>query len=115
MEFCQCNIINEENVSLGRKLLIENEISNDLAALFKLFGDPTRIKILHLLSITEMCVCDIASVLDMTQSAISHQLRVLKQGKLVRYRKDGKVVYYALDDEHVREMLTQGLNHITHE
>jgi len=114
MDTCQCNVINTEHVSLGKKILMDEMVAIDLADLFKVFGDPTRIKILHLLTKTELCVCDIASVLDMSQSAISHQLRVLKQAKLVKYRKDGKVVYYSLDDNHVHTMITQGLDHVSH-
>lgn len=114
MDVCQCNVINEERVVLGIEKLMSQDLATDVSSLFKLFGDPTRVKILHLLSVTEMCVCDIAHVLDMSQSAISHQLRVLKQGKLVKNRKDGKIVYYSLDDEHVHKILTQGLDHVIH-
>lgn len=88
------------------------ELLYDLAELFKVFGDTTRIKILCALFEAEMCVCDIAALLGMNQSAISHQLRVLKQARLVKYRKDGKVVYYSLDDEHVKHIFGQGLVHI---
>jgi len=77
------------------------------------FGDTTRIKILYALFASEMCVCDIAALINMTQSAISHQLRILKQARLVKYRKDGKIVYYSLDDEHVKQIFDQGLHHIT--
>ena len=83
-----------------------------LADLFKVFGDSTRIRILWALHEAEMCVCDIAVLLNMTQSAISHQLRVLKQANLVKNRKEGKVVYYSLVDDHVREIFDQGLIHI---
>ncbi|MCA5960601.1 metalloregulator ArsR/SmtB family transcription factor [Blautia sp. RD014234] len=83
-----------------------------LADLFKVFGDPTRIRILYALSAGELCVCDIASVLNMTQSAISHQLRVLKQIKLVKFRREGKTVYYSLADAHVETILSQGLEHV---
>lgn len=83
-----------------------------LADFFKTFGDPTRIRILYALSIQEMCVCDIADLLSMTQSAISHQLRVLKQMKLVKFRREGKTVFYSLDDGHVATILSQGLDHI---
>ena len=83
-----------------------------LAELFKVFGDSTRIKILWALEKEEMCVCDIAVLLNMTQSAISHQLRVLKQANLVRYRRDGKVVYYSLNDDHVKTIFDQGLAHV---
>lgn len=84
----------------------------DVAELFKVFGDTTRIKIICALFEAEMCVCDIAQLLGMTQSAISHQLRVLKQARLVKYRRDGKIVYYSLDDEHVKYIFNQGLAHI---
>ncbi|KJR46489.1 Cadmium efflux system accessory protein [Desulfosporosinus sp. I2] len=84
----------------------------DLAELFKVFGDSTRIKILWALVEAEMCVCDIAVLLNMTQSAISHQLRVLKQARLVKYRKDGKIVFYSLEDEHIKQIFDQGLIHI---
>lgn len=83
-----------------------------LADLFKTFGDPTRIRILYTLAAGELCVCDIAEVLSMSQSAISHQLRVLKQMSLVRFRRDGKTIYYALADSHVSTILAQGLDHI---
>ncbi|MBS7527060.1 helix-turn-helix transcriptional regulator [Fusibacter paucivorans] len=85
---------------------------NDLAELFKIFGDTTRINILSALFEEEMCVCDIAYLLNMTQSAISHQLRVLKQARIVKNRKDGKVVFYSLDDEHVKRIIDQGLIHV---
>ena len=84
----------------------------DLAELFKVFGDTTRIRILYELFGGEMCVGDIAERLSMTQSAISHQLRVLKANRLVRFRRDGKTVYYALDDEHVRDIIEKGVEHI---
>jgi len=114
MNAYQCNVINTEHVTHGKEIRMAETLSIDLANLFKIFGDPTRIKILHLLTQTELCVCDIATILKMTQSAISHQLRVLKQAKLVKYRKDGKVVYYSLDDDHVYTIITQGLEHISH-
>ncbi|MDO4370112.1 MAG: metalloregulator ArsR/SmtB family transcription factor [Clostridia bacterium] len=84
----------------------------DLAELFKIFGDSTRIRILYVLFEAEVCVCDIAEVLKMTQSAISHQLRLLKQAKLVKSRRDGKTVYYSLADDHVRTIIDQGMEHI---
>ncbi|MBQ7901712.1 MAG: winged helix-turn-helix transcriptional regulator [Clostridia bacterium] len=100
---------------------MENPINNmpneellyDLAELFKVFGDSTRIKILYVLFESEMPVCDIAETLNMTISAISHQLKILKQAKLVKYRKSGKNVIYSLDDDHVRTMIGQGMDHIT--
>ena len=84
----------------------------DLAELFKIFGDSTRIRILYVLFEAEVCVRDIAEVLKMTQSAISHQLRLLKQAKLVKSRRDGKTVYYSLADDHVRTIIDQGMEHI---
>lgn len=83
-----------------------------VANLFKIFGDPTRIRILHALSSKELCVQDIADELSMTQSAISHQLRILKQSSLVKFRRDGKTIYYSLADHHVVNILSQGLEHI---
>lgn len=83
-----------------------------LADLFKVFGDPTRIRILHTLTQSEMCVQDIADTLSMTQSAISHQLRILKQSALVKFRRDGKTIYYSLADDHVATIMKQGLEHV---
>lgn len=88
------------------------EVLDDLAELFKIFGDSTRIKILYALLEAEMCVCDIAALLHMTQSAISHQLRMLKQTKLVKARRAGKTVFYSLADDHVRTILSMGLEHL---
>ena len=84
----------------------------DLADLFKTFGDSTRIRILYALFETELCVCDIVEALGMSQSAISHQLRILKQAKLVKYRREGKMIYYSLDDDHVKMILGQGMDHV---
>jgi DNA-binding transcriptional ArsR family regulator len=109
---CDCTIIHEEVVAEVRKHLPEEEKLLDLADLFKMFGDSTRIKILSALLHSEMCVCDIAALLGMTKSAISHQLRALRQTKLVKYRRDGKVVYYSLDDDHVGTIFEQGLRHV---
>ena len=112
IEFCNCSTIHEDVVEKVRNLIPPPETLSDLAELFKVFGDSTRIKILCVLFETEMCVCDIAALLNMTQSAISHQLRVLKNARLVKYRRDGKVVYYSLDDQHVKQIFDQGLIHI---
>ena len=84
----------------------------DLSELFKIFGDSTRIKILYSLLVSEMCVCDIANLLGMSQSAISHQLRLLKQAGLVKYRRDGKTVFYSLADDHVSTIINQGMEHV---
>ena len=93
----------------------EEEILYDLAELFKIFGDSTRIKILYVLFESEMCVCAIAELLGMTQSAISHQLKVLKQSNLIACRREGKTIYYFLADDHVRTIIGQGFNHLTEE
>ena len=90
----------------------DDEILYDLADLFKIFADSTRIKILYALLESELCVCDIAQLLGMNQSAISHQLRVLKQSKLVKYRREGKAILYSLADGHVRAILDQGMEHV---
>ena len=111
-ENCDCTIIHEDIVSEVKGKMPEEELLYDLADFFKVFGDSTRVRILWALDKAEMCVCDIASVLNMTQSAISHQLRILKQARLVKNRRDGKVVYYSLDDDHVKGILDQGLIHI---
>lgn len=104
--------IDEETAEeIGNKMPEESELY-ELADLFKVFGDSTRIKILYVLFENEMCVYDIANILNMTQSAISHQLRVLKQNRLVRYRKEGKTVLYTLADEHVFTILRQGIEHV---
>ena len=112
IERCDCNAIHEDIVNQVRDKMPQEESLYDLAELFKVFGDSTRIRILWALHETEMCVCDIAVLLNMTQSAISHQLRILKQANLVKNRKEGKVVYYSLVDDHVREIFDQGLIHI---
>ena len=91
----------------------DEEMLYDLAELYKVFGDSTRIKILYVLFEAEMCVCDIAALLGMTQSAISHQLRALKNARLVKSRRDGKTVFYSLADEHVKTILDQGIEHVT--
>lgn len=90
----------------------DDETLYRLAELFKVFGDPTRIRILHSLTENELCVQDIADRLSMTQSAISHQLRILKQAALVRFRRDGKTIYYSLADDHVKTIMAQGLEHV---
>lgn len=109
---CEVENHNAELVECVRKNMILEEKIFDLAELFKVFGDSTRIKIINALMVRELCVCDIADITNSTPSAISHQLRVLKQAKLVKYRKDGKSVIYSLDDEHVREIFEKGCEHI---
>ena len=109
---CDCNVIHEDVVAMVKTRMPDEEILLNLADLFKVFSDSTRVKILCALQHSDMCVCDIAALLGMTKSAISHQLRILRQTRLVRYRKKGKVVYYALDDDHVGNVFEQGLLHI---
>ena len=110
VERCEYSHVHEEIVEKVEHTMPEDEILYDLAELFKIFGDSTRIKILYVLFESEMCVCDIAKLLGMTQSAISHQLRALKQSKLVKYRREGKTVFYSLADGHVRTILGQGID-----
>ena len=112
IEQCEENAIHSDIVKAVRGKLPKEETLYDLAELFKVFGDSTRIKILCSLFESEMCVCDISTTLNMSQSAVSHQLRVLKNAKLVKFRRVGKVVYYSLDDDHVKHIFNEGLNHI---
>lgn len=113
IEICNCTIIHSDLIDKVRaKMPCENNLY-ELSELFKVFGDLTRIKILCALAESELCVCDIASLINMTQSAISHQLRVLKQARLVKYKKEGKVVFYSLNDEHVKQIFAQGITHVT--
>ncbi len=109
---CEINIIHEDIIDNVRRKMPEEEELYDLAELFKVFGDSTRIKIIWALFESDMCVCDIAALLNMTQSAISHQLRVLKNSRLVRYKKVGKVVYYSLNDEHIKKICELGMEHM---
>lgn len=110
---CDCDVIHEEVVAEVQKKLPSEEILHDVADLFKVFGDATRVRILRALAESELCVCDIAFLLDKTQSAISHQLRVLKQVSLVKSRREGKIMYYSLADHHVELILDQGFEHVT--
>lgn len=113
VESCSCNIIHKDVVEEVKDKLPQEEILYDLAELFKVFGDSTRIKIICSLFESEMCVCDLSALLNISQSAISHQLRVLKSARLVKFRRDGKVIYYSLDDEHIKQIFDAGLHHIT--
>ena len=112
VECCEECAVHDEVVQSVRGMLPDDDDLYDLAELFKVFGDSTRIRILFVLFESEMCVCDIAQLLNMTQSAISHQLRALKQSKLVKYRREGKTVFYSLADGHVRTILGQGMEHV---
>ncbi|MBE0496313.1 MAG: winged helix-turn-helix transcriptional regulator [Campylobacterales bacterium] len=110
---CKCTIIHEDIIQTVKAKLPKDEDLYDLAELFKVFGDTTRIKIIGALLENEMCVCDIAELFSMTHSAISHQLRVLRNARLVKPRKEGKVVYYSLDDAHIKLLFDTGFAHVT--
>lgn len=109
---CDVNVIHHDIVRRVQKRLPEETLLIDLAELFKVFGDSTRVRIICALLHAEMCVCDIAVLLGMNQSAISHQLKVLRQARLVKFRRDGKVVFYSLDDNHIGGIFRQGFAHI---
>lgn len=109
---CEACEVHENLLKIVEETMPEETELYDLAELFKVFGDSTRIRILFVLFEAEVCVCDLAKALNMTQSAISHQLRILKQNKLVKSRREGKSVFYSLSDDHVRTIIDQGRNHI---
>jgi len=111
-DHCDINCIHEENVKHVRSRMISHEVSQGLAEFFKALGDPTRVRVIFALLARELCVCDLAAVLDMGDSAVSHQLRVLRNQRLVKYRREGKVVYYSLDDEHISVIVDCGLTHL---
>ena len=111
-EVCDCFEVHEDLLKTVNDTMPEETELYDLAELFKVFGDSTRIRILFVLFEAEVCVCDLARVLNMNQSAISHQLRILKQNKLVKSRREGKSIFYSLADEHVRTIIDQGRDHI---
>ena len=113
LDRCDCDAIHEDVVADVVRKMPDEELLCDLADMFKLFSDSTRVRILCALQHSEMCVCDIAVALGMTKSSISHQLRQLRQTRLVRNRKEGKEVYYSLDDEHVGKVFEQGLTHVS--
>lgn len=113
-DMCEEHCEHPEMVCRAKAELLPENTVQQLAETFKILGDGTRIKILHLLNNREMCVCDIAETLQMGQSAISHQLRVLRGARLVKFRKNGKEAWYSLDDDHVVDLMCQGLEHISH-
>ena len=110
---CDTFEVHEDLLKIVNETMPDETELYDLAELFKVFGDSTRIRILFVLFEAEVCVCDLAQVLHMTQSAISHHLKILKQSKLVRYRREGKTVFYSLADDHVRTIIDQGMEHIS--
>ncbi len=112
IECCEVICVHNDMIQKVKDLMPREELLKDLADFYKVFGDATRIKILCVLLQEEVCVCDLAELLGMTQSAISHQLRVLKQMKLVKNRRDGKTVYYSLADRHIQNIISQGMEHI---
>ena len=111
-EKCDCIHVHEDIVEKVEEKMPQDEQLADLAEFFRIFGDATRIRILYVLMCSEMCVCDIATLLGMTQSAISHQLKILKQNKLVKSRREGKSIFYSLADDHVRTIISMGREHI---
>lgn len=112
IDCCETTEVHADRLQLVKEQMPEEDVLYDLAELFKVFGDSTRIRILFVLFETEMCVCDLAEALHMTQSAISHQLRILKQNKLVKNRREGKSIFYSLADEHVKTIIAQGMEHV---
>jgi DNA-binding transcriptional ArsR family regulator len=113
-DVCEIPCINPDAVARVKQKLIDINTASELAGLFRVMGDPARLRIISLLEVCELCVCDIAAALEMTQSAVSHQLRVLRMMKLVKFRKEGRIAYYSLDDDHVHKLYLQGLDHLGH-
>jgi ArsR family transcriptional regulator len=109
---CHCTVIHMETIQKVRAQLKDDNQLQKMAELFKICGDPSRLKIMNALMLHEMCVCDIAALMDMTQPSVSHHLKALRQTELVKYRRDGKIVYYSLNDEHVENIFNQGYLHI---
>ena len=112
VECCDIFQIHEELVKKAEENILDEDMLKELADFFKVFADTTRLRILSVLFQSEMCVCDLAEVLGMTQSAISHQLRILKQMKLVKNRREGKTVFYSLADGHIQTIMNEGMEHI---
>ncbi len=109
---CEIQFVDEQNVENARKAMKSAETISLLAETFKILGDPTRIRIAFALSKEELCVCDIANLLGVSQSAVSHSLRTLRQMKLVKFRKEGKIAFYTLDDDHIANLLEEGFRHV---
>lgn len=112
-EVCGCNVIHQETVDKVKETMPDDTLLYDLSDFFKVLGDSTRVKIIWALDSSEMCVCDLAVLLNMTKSAISHQLRELRRANLVKSRREGKIVYYSLADDHVRDVFEKGMEHIS--
>lgn len=111
-ETCEATVIHQESVAVVREKMQDGEPLSRVADLFKVLGDPTRARILSALSVSECCVCDLSCILDMSQSAVSHQLRILKQARIVKNRRSGKVVYYSLDDDHIKNLFDMAFEHV---
>lgn len=111
-DVCEITAIHPEKVAAARKLMKDGEIINRLAESFQVLADPTRLKIVLALSTQELCVCDLAALVGLSESAVSHQLRLLRGLRVVKYRREGKMAYYTLDDEHVSNLLNEGLRHV---
>lgn len=109
---CSCEIIHADAIQNAAAQLSDSDTYIALATLFKLFGDGTRVRILHALALQELCVCDLAALLGLTKSAVSHQLKSLRLARLVKFRRDGQIVYYSLADDHVKKILDMGFEHI---
>ncbi len=109
---CEITFVNRKKVEEVKKRLKPDSTINQLAESFKVLGDSTRLKMIYVLSQAELCVCDIATLLGLTDSAVSHQLRILRNMRLVKYRKDGKMAYYTLDDGHIENLFKEGLRHV---
>ena len=109
---CDCEVIHDSTVADTREKMQPEADYGRLAALYKMFGDGTRVKILHALELNELCVCDLAALLGVTKSAVSHQLKALRLANLVKFRREAQVVYYSLADDHVKEILDMGFAHI---
>lgn len=111
---CAETLIDEDRVNQAQQFLLDGLRATHLADIFKALADPTRVRIVSVLAQTELCVCDLAATLGMTQSAVSHQLQLMRRMRLVKSRRDGRMVYYTLDDEHVRDLFRRGLEHVEH-
>ena len=114
-DMCSIDYVHEMPVNRVRKVMLSQEKAEKLARLFSAMGDPNRIKILYALSQREFCVCDLQRLLDMSQSAVSHQLRLLRNLRLVKFRRQGRMVFYSLDDDHICRLFAEGLSHIEHD
>ncbi len=111
-DICQINCVDKKRVAQAQKEMPSDEALRQLTETFKVLGDLSRLRIIHALSVTELCVCDLSTLLETSSSATSHQLRLLRAANLVKYRKKGKMVYYSLDDDHIPTLIAEGLGHI---